>query len=274
MTAQAASLKTMMNRVHRPDIPPPPRTIAIAGGRRGIGITSISVNLAIAMAQQGQRTVIVDADLVRADVAGTCGVTPACTIADVLAGKRGIHEVLERGPGGIQLVAGSNSPQCRSLCSERAMGRLIDQIRALGRHTDAVVIDIGSSPTDLMCRLWQAADRVLVTTTADSVAVMDAYALIKSVAVATDERRPLALVVNQAESESLALDIFGRMDRSCRRFLGLGIELCGWLPMVGRQSGGTIPWVLRQPLPSIAALIERMAGQLLSGQDDPVYEAA
>jgi flagellar biosynthesis protein FlhG len=275
MTDQAALSRTIMNRVHRPDTPTPPRTIAIAGGRSGVGITSISVNLAIAMAQQGQRTVILDADLTRAQVADLCGMRPACTIADVLAGKRGIHEVLERGPGGIQLVAGSNSPQCRSLCSARAIGRLLDQMRALGRHTDVVVIDIGSSPTDLMSRLWHAVDRVLVMTTPDQLAMMDGYALIKSLAAGAEERRPLSLVVNQVGSESLALDIYGRMDRSCRRFLGLGLELGGWLPMVSRRTEATgVPWVLTQPPLEFASHIERIASRLLSGQDDPVYEAA
>jgi flagellar biosynthesis protein FlhG len=265
----------MMNRAQRTDAPPPPRTIAIAGGRSGVGTTSISVNLAIAMAQQGQRTVIVDANLARADVASVCGVTPASTIADVLAGNRVIHEVLERGPGGIQLVAGSDSPRCRTLCGERAIGRLIDQIHGLGRHTDAVVIDLGFSPTDLMSRLWQAADRVLVAATTESLSVMDAYAMIKSVSVAKGERRSLALVINQSENEAAALDVHRRMDRSCRRFLARAIDFSGWLPVVDRQAGATpVPWVLRQPPPTAAAQIERMAGQLLSGQDDPVYEAA
>ncbi len=265
----------MMNRVQRQNSPPPPRICAVAGGRSAVGVTTIGVNLAIALAQQGQRTVIVDADLARADVARRCGVTPAASIADVLAAKRGIHEVLERGPGGIQLAAGCDNPQSRALCSERAIGRLLNQIRALGRHTDAVVIDVGSAPTDLTSRVWQAADHALVVTTPDSASLLDAYAIIKSLAANMDHRRPLGVIVNQADVESLAIDVHARIDRSCRQFLGLTIDLFGWLPKVnGQAATADLPWVLQQPSLPAATMIEQMASRLLSGQDDPVHEAA
>jgi flagellar biosynthesis protein FlhG len=262
-----------MNRVHRSDTPAHPLTIAIAGGKSGVGATSVGVNLAIALAQQGLRTVIVDADLAGAAVAAKCRVKPANTIANVLAGNRGIHEALQRGPGGIQLLAGAADPQCRSLCSERAIGRLINQVRELGRHTDAVVMDLGHSPTDLMSRLWRAADRVLLITATESAAVMDAYALVKSVDLAREAKR-LALTVNQATSESLALEVYHRIAKSCRSFLGLEIDSCGWLPMVADEAEGSAPWVLRQPPPTIAGLVERIAGQLLREQGDAVFEAA
>ena len=262
-----------MNRVQRPETPAQPLTIAVAGGKSGVGATSVGVNLTIALAQQGLRTVIVDADLAGAAVAARCRVKPDNTIANVLAGNRGIHEALQRGPGGIQLLAGAADPQCRSLCTERAIGRLIDQVRELGRHTDAVIIDLGHNPTDLMSRLWRAADRVLLITTTESTAVMDAYALIKSVGPAREGKR-LALTVNQATTESLAQDACDRIARSCRRFLGLEIDSCGWLPVVADESQASAPWALRQPPPTIAGLVERIASQLIREQGDPVFEAA
>ena len=238
-----------------------------------MGATSIGVNLAIALAQQGLRTVIVDANLARADVAAQCRAKPANTIANVLAGNRGIHEALERGPGGIQLLAGAADPHCRSLCSERSIGRLIDQVRELGRHTDAVVMDLGHIPTDLMSRLWHAADRVVLIATTETPAVMDAYALIKTVAAAESKQR-LALLVNRARGEPAATEVYQRMADSCRRFLRLAIDSGGWLPMVVEQGDWSVPWLLRQPQPPVASLMERIAAKLIGDQHDPVFEAA
>jgi flagellar biosynthesis protein FlhG len=269
----------MMKRVspHSSNALPPPHIFAVSGGHVGVGATTISLNLAIALVQQGQRTVIVDADLARADVAGLCGAASTANIAEVLAGKRSIHEVLERGPGGIQLAAGSDSPHCRSLCTDRSIGRLLAQIQALGRHAEAVVIDAGSAPTDLTSRIWQVADQVLVVTTLDPVAVMDAYALIKSLTTGTEEAVPLSLVVNQAGGETLASDVHLRMHRSCRRFLSVGIEHAGWIPQADRREFAAsvpVPWMLQQPVPEAAQKMEQIAARLLAGQDPDVRDAA
>ena len=268
-----------MKRVSPPNSAglPRPHIFAVSGGHVGVGATTVSLNLAIALVQQGQRTVIVDADLARADVVGRCGVAATANISEVLAGKRSIHEVLERGPGGIQLAAGCDSPQCRGLCTDRSIGRLLAQIEALGRHAEAVVIDAGSAPTDLANRIWQAADQVLVVTTLDAVAVMDAYALIKSLTAGKEVTAPLSLVVNQAAGETPASDVYLRMRRSCQRFLGFGIEHAGWIPSANGGEIATtvaVPWMLMQPAPEAAQKMEQIAAWLLAAQDNPARGAA
>lgn len=267
----------MMNRAAHPQASafPPPRIVAVAGGRAGVGATTIGVNLAIALAQQGQRTVLIDADLARADVARLCSVAATATVADVLAGKRSIHEVLQRGPGGIQLAAGADSAECRSLCSDRSMGRLLSQIEALGRHTDVVVIDVGSAPTELTSRIWQSADRILLVTTSEAAAVMDTYALIKSLASTERPRASLALVINRAATAALAGDVQERISRSCRRFLALDVAAAGRIPFSEPSERGSARlWVLHHPTSSAAAILEQMAGRLLGEQEEASSEAA
>ena len=276
---QATTLRTMMKRrtPHSISGTPEPHLFAVFGGRPGVGATTISLNLAIALVQQGQRTVIVDADLARADLAALCGIAAEANVADVLAGKRSIHEVLERGPGGIQLAAGSDSPQCRSLCSERSIGRLLAQVQALGRHAEAVVIDAGSAPTDLAGSIWQATDHVLMVAAPEDVAVMDAYALIKSLSAGEEQTAPLSLVVNQAVSESAALDVQFRMSRSCQRFLGKDVESGGWFPRLSRPSSGpptAMPWMLMQQSPETAQKMEQLAATLLARHDSTSRDAA
>jgi flagellar biosynthesis protein FlhG len=276
---QAASLRTMMKRVSRHSSTgvPRPHIFAVSGGHVGVGATTIGLNLAIALVQQGLRTVIVDADLARADLTALCSVSPTANIAEVLAGKRSIHEVLERGPGGIQLAAGCDSPQCRSLCTDRSIGRLLSQIEGLGRHAEAVVIDAGSAQSDLTSRIWQAADQVLVVTTLDAVAIMDAYTLTKSLLAAEQQAVPLSLVVNRAGSEALASDAHLRMHRSCRRFLGIGMAHAGWIPETDHSAGGESPpspWLLRQPPPEAAHKLEQIAARLLAAQADAGRDAA
>ncbi|RBD04642.1 MinD/ParA family protein, partial [Xanthomonas oryzae pv. oryzae] len=47
----------------RPEPLGPVRTIAVTGGKGGVGKTNISANLAVALADMGKRTLLLDADL-------------------------------------------------------------------------------------------------------------------------------------------------------------------------------------------------------------------
>src|SRR5262245_12233773 len=84
-----------------------PGMLVVSGGRPGVGATTLAVNLATALAQDAHRVVLIDADLYRADVASHCNLPHGLNIADVLAGRRNIHEVLQLGPAGMQILAGA-----------------------------------------------------------------------------------------------------------------------------------------------------------------------
>jgi flagellar biosynthesis protein FlhG len=253
---QAAGLRTMKLDSHLPDAGPAPRLIAVSGGRPDVGATLVSLHLAMVLAQQGLRTVLVDADLSRADVARRLAVAASPNLADVLAHRRTIHEVLQRGPAGMQLVAGSDSPQCRRHCTERSLERLLVQLRSIGRHADAVVMDAGSDPSDLTDLLWCAAHDVLLVTTPEPVAVLDAYALVKSVCPREDRSWRVHLAVNRASNEAQARDVHARIDRSCRRFLALPVHCVGWLPQLCAPldvAPASVPPVLTMAMEQVAS---------------------
>jgi flagellar biosynthesis protein FlhG len=206
------------------------RTLVVSGGKPGVGATTLAVNLAAVLAQDALRIVLVDADLYRAEVAARCGLTGSLGIGDVLAGRKTIHEVLQRGPSGMQVLAGGASAEIRSSIGERTIQRLLRQTRTLGPHSDLLIIDAGNQPSEFTARLWEAADNLLLVTSPDAVAVMDSYALIKTLLSRHSLVRPVTLIVNQAADEAVAADVHRRIDQSCRRFLGLSINFAGGVP--------------------------------------------
>jgi MinD-like ATPase involved in chromosome partitioning or flagellar assembly len=81
---------------------------------------------------------------------------------------------------------------------------------------------------------------VLLVTVPEAAAVMETYALIKTLLARHELRRDITLAVNQASDDALAADVHRRIDQSCRRFLGLPIEFAGSLPR-NTIGGGLIP---------------------------------
>jgi flagellar biosynthesis protein FlhG len=202
-----------------------PHVLVLASGKGGMGTSTIACNLAAALARDGRRTVLVDADFQKADATKLCRVDAVDTVADVLSGRRSVHEALERGPAGILVLPGAWPRSELADCSEVAQQRLLTQLRNLGAHADFVILDVGNGPSQAAARFWKAADRVLLVTTPESIAVMDAYALVKTLGVAG--RDSVGTLVNLAPSARVAADVHDRLSRASMRFLGLALDDCG-----------------------------------------------
>ena len=179
MVDQAAELRNLVSQASRDthvSCGPRPRLVVFSGGKGGVGVTTLAINVAISLVDQGLRVVLVDADLYRADVATLCQLPERGHVGDILSARRDIHEVLERGPGGILVVPGVWAPDHEIPFSQHAQHRLVRQIQSLGRHADVVLIDVGSASAEAVQRFWFGADEVVLVTTPDSVSVMDCYA--------------------------------------------------------------------------------------------------
>ena len=65
----------------------PVQVIAVTSGKGGTGKTTVAVNLATALAQSGKRVLLFDGDLGLANVDVLLGLTPKCTVEQVLEGR-------------------------------------------------------------------------------------------------------------------------------------------------------------------------------------------
>jgi len=215
------------------------RTIVVSAGERRLGGTTLAVHLSISLARQGQRVVLVDADLETAGASLLSRVHLSPGLTDVLTERRNIHEALQRGPAGIQVLAGSLSAGERTLLTDKTAERLMRQLAGLSRHTDLVVLDVPCQEAEPcgesllhspLVSFWQHADDSLLVTSGDDSAVMNTYALLKSCWARTVVLPRLHIAVNHSRDFASANDVHQRLDRSSQRFLKLPLNLVGSLP--------------------------------------------
>lgn len=245
--------------------------IVVAGGKPGLGVTTVSVNLAVALARNGLRTVLIDADLQQPDAAILCGCSPTPNLGEVLASRRDIHEVLQRGPGGMQLIAGINIADVKSRGTEKSQGRFLRQLSSLGKHVDVFVVDAGSGPTEFARNLWAGADDVLLVTAPDVVAVMDSYATVKTMFTPAPLAPQLRLIVNHAADQTQADDVFRRIDQSCQRFLDVKLQLAAALPVdiqAVQAARHGVPAILLTPQAPVSRAIDQLTDDLLKAPEE------
>lgn len=113
------------------------RSIAIASGKGGVGKTSITVNLGLALAALGKRVVAVDGDVSMANLGLTLGIDRApISIQNVLSGEVGVGEAVYEGPGGLRYVPASLSDK------SHADGRKLKAaVAELEQSADFILVD-------------------------------------------------------------------------------------------------------------------------------------
>jgi receptor protein-tyrosine kinase len=117
-----------------------PRSLVITSAVPGEGKTSTATNLAIALAQTGQRVLLVDGDLRRPKVASVLGLERSVGLTTVLVGRSELHDSIQKhAASGIYLLAsGPIPPNPTEVLQSHAAQALFDR---LNQMFDMVIID-------------------------------------------------------------------------------------------------------------------------------------
>ncbi len=158
----------------------PRRVIAVLNQKGGTGKTTTSVQLAAALAEQGERVLLVDLDI-QGNVGVCLGVEGPRSAADVLLGRASIaHCATERSPGLDVLLGGEALIEVeRALARDLAGTGRLGEALAAERAYSVVIIDCGPSLTQLNTAALQAAHEVLVPVSCDYLALVGVRQILK-----------------------------------------------------------------------------------------------
>jgi len=206
-----------------------PRVIAVASGKGGVGKTSVSVNLATALVNAGQRTLLLDTDLGLANVDVMLGLSPRFTLADVFAGRCELRDTLLEGPNGLMVVpAASGKRHMTELTAQQHVG-LVHAFSELDLPIDTMVVDNAAGIADGVLTFCQAAQDVILVVCDEPASVTDAYALIKVLSRERGVSR-VQVLANQVQHAREGRQLFDKLERVSARFLDVTLNYLGAIP--------------------------------------------
>jgi len=186
------------------------RVICIAGGKGGIGKTTLVSNLGAALVDLGCNVLAVDSNLTTPNLGIHLGIPlyPK-TLHDVLKGKASIAEAIYRHPSGMRVIpAGLSLDDLKGTDPRDLPTALLDVLGIV----DIMLLDASAGLGREALAALEAADELLVLTTPDLPSVTDALKTAKlAQQVGT---KPIGIVVNR---------ILGRPHEMTRQ------EICGML---------------------------------------------
>lgn len=237
-TDQAETLRTMRDRLGESTGVGkggrPTRVFSITSGKGGVGKTAVVSNVAIALAKQGKKVLIIDADLGLANIDVVYGLTPRYNLNHFFNEERNLNGIIVEGPAGIKILpAGSGIQRFTRLDPQQKM-RFIEALDCLHDGFDVVLIDTEAGISDNVTYFNVAAQDILVVTTPDPTAITDAYALMKLLSMQYHQKR-FYLIVNQVKDADEGLDVYQKLTMVSNRYLDISIDYLGGIPMDKRM---------------------------------------
>jgi len=207
----------------------PIRTIAVTGGKGGVGKTNVSINLAVAAAQAGSRVMVLDADLGLANVDVMLGLHPTYDLSHVMKGERTLEEAVVIGPAGIKVVPGASGVQFLSELNNIEHTGLIRAFGDISDDLDLLIIDTAAGISNTVVSFARASQEVVVVVCDEPASITDAYALIKLLNRDYGQQR-FHILANMTRSDSEGINLYKKMCLVTDRYLDVMLGYMGAIP--------------------------------------------
>ncbi|HUI45298.1 MAG TPA: MinD/ParA family protein [Nitrospirota bacterium] len=205
------------------------KTIAVASGKGGVGKTNITASLAIALRNLGKNVVIVDADLGLSNINILLNKHAKYNISHLLEGKVELKDILIEGPHGVKILPAGEGVQYLTRLDEFQRLRLLEAFDSYDGDIDILLIDNSAGISENVTFFCSAAQDLIVVTTPEPTAWVDAYHLIKILYTEYQENK-FHVIVNSVKNEAEGLQVFETLTKATNRFLNISLDYLGYLP--------------------------------------------
>ena len=171
------------------------KVVTITSGKGGVGKTTITANLGVALASQGQRVVCIDADIGLRNLDVVLGLENRIVydLVDIVEGRCRLRQAMIRDKRntGLFLIPAAQTRD-KTAVSPSDMVRLCDELRP---DHDWIIIDSPAGIERGFRNAIAAADQVYVVTNPEVSAVRDADRIIGL--IEAEDKGPARLIINR-----------------------------------------------------------------------------
>ncbi len=209
--------------------PQPVRVIAVTSGKGGVGKSNVTVNLAIALAQAGDRVLVMDADMGLANIDVLLGLTTGQNLSHVINSECSLEEIIIEGPAGIRIIPASSGVAMMFDLTPAQNAGVIRSFSELTEPVDTLLIDTAAGLSDSVVSVTRAAREVIVVVCDEPASITDAYAMIKVMNRNYGVER-FHVLANQTQSVHQGRELYQKLARVSERFLDATLNFLGSVP--------------------------------------------
>ena len=204
------------------------QVIGITSGKPGVGKTTVSVNLAVALHDLGYAVMILDANTSTANAQTALGSICPFKLEDFFSGKKSLHDIILKRHYGIELISGATAVHDMSTLSAEQAKRTLDAFSKLEEHLDFLIVDMPPGTETSTHSFMASTSRRFIVVRNDAAGITDAYAMIK-VLCSDYQLDEIYLIVNGAHSDEEGQKLFDHLNTISTKFLHRSLHYLGGL---------------------------------------------
>jgi pilus assembly protein CpaE len=236
------------------------RVYSVFAPKGGVGKTTIAFNLAVALGQQEQRTVLIDGSLQFGDLRSLLKVpVDAPSILDLptdRVAESDLQDVLWRDPSGIDILLAPPRVEMAEMVTTRDIDKILSLLR---RVYGAIVIDMSAALNDINLSFLDLSDTIVEIVTYDSTTIHNTIAVADAFRMIGYPASKVRYLVNRADSPG-GIDP-SDLERALGRVPEHRVVSDGLLVVQSNNEG--VPFVLANPVAPISQDLHRTASELL-----------
>lgn len=243
------------------------QVICVASGKGGTGKTFVSANLAVLLARAGLKVLLLDADMGLANAHLMLGENPEGDVSQVIAGGKKLVDVVVECEAGVKLISGGSGFSDLADLKDDQLRCFAGELKVLENASDVMLVDLSAGISPQVRRFLSASHEVLLVTTPDVTAMLDAYATIKVISETRSDIR-VNMIVNRARDRGEAVDTFKRISAvQAKNLSNAPISFLGWVPQSWYAEDSVFkryPAVLLHPKSHVTACLRQIADRIKS----------
>jgi len=237
------------------------RIYSVFAPKGGVGKTTIAFNLAVALGEAEQRTVLIDGSLQFGDLRSLLKVpVDAPSILDLptdRVSESDLQDVLWRDPSGIDILLAPPRVEMAEMITTRDVDKILSLLR---RVYAAIVIDMSSALNDINLAFLDLSDTIVEIVTYDSTTIHNTIAVADAFRMIGYPASKVRYLVNRADSPGGIEPV--DLERALGRRPEHRVVSDGLLVVQSNNEG--VPFVLANPAAPISADLRRTASELLA----------
>lgn len=238
------------------------KIIAVCSAKGGIGRTTLTVNLAVALMKKNFSVAIMDGDFQFGDVNLAMDLKSSLTIKDVLEGiamldEHSLANYLAVHESGVRVLSAPDRPEFAELISNEAVGKILDCL--LIQH-DYIVVDTPVGLNEQSLRFIERADQILVVANLEMAALKNTKLFLETLKLLGLQDK-VKIVINRSNMESVikATDAAAILAENDPIYIPNDFQICSQSINLG------VPFVIKHAKSEVAKGIFKMAELITSG---------
>lgn len=238
------------------------KIIAVCSAKGGIGRTTLTVNLAVALMKKNFSVAIMDGDFQFGDVNLAMDLKSSLTIKDVLEGiamldEHSLANYLAVHESGVRVLSAPERPEFAELISNEAVGKILDCL--LIQH-EYIVVDTPVGLNEQSLRFIERADQILVVANLEMAALKNTKLFLETLKLLGLQDK-VKIVINRSNMESVikATDAAAILDENDPIYIPNDFQICSQSINLG------VPFVIKHAKSEVAKGIFKMAELITSG---------